>query len=237
MMVLEAGMSSPVTPPIAAEVIVDPTSSKCAGFTKALLRLPVLFHQLISYLFDDDGNFTTEVLRALLPTGKLEFFAAEVEESGRLLCDGSAVSRTTYADLFAVIGETYGEGDNVNTFNLPDFRDRFPIGQSATKPGASTGGEAAVALTEAQIPEHFHYLAYDRDGGFGSLVTSVTSIERGSTTPGGEREYVLQGNSFDDHLPTVGKSSLVGSDPDTEEEALQHNNVPPYLAVFVYIRT
>jgi hypothetical protein len=53
---------------------------------------------------------------------------------GTLLCDGSAVSRTTYADLFAAIGTTYGSGDGINTFNLPDTRGIFLRG-AGTNPG------------------------------------------------------------------------------------------------------
>lgn len=42
-----------------------------------------------------------------------------------MLCDGSEISRITYAKLFNIIGTTFGEGDGLNTFNIPDFRDRF----------------------------------------------------------------------------------------------------------------
>ena len=48
--------------------------------------------------------------------------------NGWLLCDGSAVSRTTYADLFDVIGTTYGPGDGSTTFNLPDFQGKGSVG-------------------------------------------------------------------------------------------------------------
>lgn len=51
-------------------------------------------------------------------------FAGTTAPDGWLICDGSAVSRTTYADLFAVIGTTYGTGDGNSTFNLPDYRDK-----------------------------------------------------------------------------------------------------------------
>ena len=50
------------------------------------------------------------------------------EPAGFLKCDGQAVSRSTYADLFALIGSAYGDGDHSTTFNVPDFRGRSPIG-------------------------------------------------------------------------------------------------------------
>lgn len=62
---------------------------------------------------------------------------------GYLICDGSAVSRSTYSDLFAIIGTTYGSGNGSTTFNLPDLRQRFPLGKSASGTGntlAGTGG-------------------------------------------------------------------------------------------------
>lgn len=59
---------------------------------------------------------------------------------GRLLCDGAAVSRSTYADLFAAIGTSYGAGDGPTTFNVPDLRQRFPLGKAAAGTGATLGG-------------------------------------------------------------------------------------------------
>lgn len=80
---------------------------------------------------------------------------------GYLLEDASAVSRTTYARLFGIIGTTYGAGDGVNTFNLPDSRGRADIG-SGTGPGLSarslgqTGGEENHVLSNAEAPPLTH---------------------------------------------------------------------------------
>lgn len=57
---------------------------------------------------------------ALMPTGVILPYSGTTAPTGFLMCDGSAVSRTTYADLFAVIGTTYGSGDGSTTFNLPN---------------------------------------------------------------------------------------------------------------------
>ena len=92
--------------------------------------------------------------------------------TGYLLCDGSAVSRSTYAPLFAVIGTTHGAGDGSSTFNLPDLRDRFVVGATnstgdTTYPGVSpgaTGGQADAvvvshnhsASSSVTDPGHFH---------------------------------------------------------------------------------
>lgn len=79
-------------------------------------------------------------------------------------CDGSAISRTTYADLFAVIGTTWGVGDGSTTFNLPDLRGRSIIG-AGTGSGltartlAATGGAETHALSSAELAAHTHDLA------------------------------------------------------------------------------
>ncbi len=66
-----------------------------------------------------------------VPAGMVNAFAGATAPAGYLICDGSAVSRTTYADLFAVIGTTYGAGDGSTTFNLPDLRGEFIRGFDA----------------------------------------------------------------------------------------------------------
>ena len=77
---------------------------------------------------------------------------------GYLVCDGSAVSRTTYGDLYDIIGITYGSGDGVTTFNLPDLTGRVALGASTNQPMASNGGDASVTLTLDQIPSHTHVI-------------------------------------------------------------------------------
>jgi hypothetical protein len=62
------------------------------------------------------------------PTGSMLLFGGATAPAGWLLCDGSTISRTTYAALFDVIGEAYGTGDGSTTFQLPDLRARFPLG-------------------------------------------------------------------------------------------------------------
>lgn len=71
--------------------------------------------------------------------GTITAFAGATAPVGWLLCDGSAVSRSTYADLFAVMSTAYGAGDGSTTFNLPDLRQRFPLGKAASGTGSSLG--------------------------------------------------------------------------------------------------
>lgn len=100
----------------------------------------------------------------LVPTGAIQAFAGSVAPPGWLLCFGQAVSRSTYADLFSVIGTTYGTGDGATTFNVPDLRDRIPLGK------ADMGGSDAARISlfdsttlggvggAETLPEHAHGL-------------------------------------------------------------------------------
>lgn len=83
-------------------------------------------------------------------------FAGTAAPEGYLMCDGAAVSRTTYATLFAVIGTTFGAGDGSTTFNVPDLSGRVPLGVSSSHLLGSTGGSETVTLTEQELPAHVH---------------------------------------------------------------------------------
>jgi len=80
----------------------------------------------------------------MVPTGAVVAFAGTTAPPGWLLCDGSAISRTIYAELFAVIGIAHGYGDEINTFNLPDYRGRFLRG---TDGGAGRDPDVAARTT------------------------------------------------------------------------------------------
>lgn len=80
---------------------------------------------------------------AEVPTGAILPYGGATAPTGYLLCDGTAVSRSTYAALFAILSTAYGVGNGSTTFNLPDLRQRFPLGKAVSGTGAtlgSTGG-------------------------------------------------------------------------------------------------
>jgi phage-related tail fiber protein len=105
---------------------------------------------------DVNENFQALVnqIAAAMPTGVVVAFTGATAPDGFLLCDGSAVSRTTYAALFAIIGISYGPGDGIATFNLPDLRGEFIRGLDAGR-----GVDAGRALGSAQadmLESHTH---------------------------------------------------------------------------------
>jgi len=103
--------------------------------------------------------------------GVVKMFAGETAPAGYLECDGSAVSRTTYSDLFTAIGELHGQGNNTTTFNLPDLRGYFVRGWDhgatndpdvATRAAATTGGAEGDHIGSVQTPtmsSHIHAIS------------------------------------------------------------------------------
>jgi microcystin-dependent protein len=128
-------------------------------------------------------------LNALIPPGSVITTAATSAPSGWLLCDGTAVNRTTYAALFAVISTTYGAGDGSTTFNLPDLRRRTPVGVGASDSVATTDGVAYASRSATQthsIPPHYHGMGTGAD-------LNITSSGSGTT-----------GNDSPDHTHNIG---------------------------------
>lgn len=142
-----------------------------------------------------------------IPTGAYLPYGGTTAPTGFLLCDGTAVSRTTYADLFAVIGTSYGTGDGATTFNVPDLRGRAPFGRDnmggldATRiPSAITGrlsiggsgGAAQTTLTTDNIPAHTHTGTTSSDGAH----THTVAIENnGAGGSGGAGRMVSGGTT------------------------------------------
>ncbi|MEI3507734.1 MAG: phage tail protein [Bacilli bacterium] len=93
---------------------------------------------------------------ATVATGTVNMWSSSTIPSGYLLCDGRAVSRTTYANLYKIIGTTYGAGDGSTTFNLPNMGGKSVVGKSSTKSISSTGGSNTSTLTAANLPSHNH---------------------------------------------------------------------------------
>ena len=91
------------------------------------------------------------------PTGMVGMWPTGSAPSGWLLCQGQAVSRTTYAALFAVIGTTYGVGDNSTTFNLPDYQGKLPVGTSASITAINALAKTAGSWDHAHsVAAHTH---------------------------------------------------------------------------------
>lgn len=149
---------------------------------------------------------TTAYADRLVPAGVMfDYGGAGAVPSGFLLCDGSAVSRATYAGLFSAISTTWGVGDGVTTFNLPNTQRRVSVGKggsgTATLGNAvgNTGGEETHTMTLAELVAHTHAGVVRSDGGGGYTTGSNAAgpgntDSAGSTTPFNviQPSYVVQ---------------------------------------------
>lgn len=142
-----------------------------------------------------------------LPVGAIMPFGSDTIPDNWLLCNGQAVSRTDYQELFNTIGITYGSGDGFTTFNLPDLQGKIPVGLDENDTDfdtlGNTGGEKEHTLTINEMPNHKHEIKYQTSiGGFFETVAA-----------GSSRSNV--GES------TLGINGTGGGQP--------HNNLQPYI--------
>ena len=97
-------------------------------------------------------NENFDKIDAYIP-GVIQLYAGSTAPSGWLICNGQAVSRTTYAALFAVIGTTYGADDGSTTFNIPNLVNKTVRGSNSL---GKTGGADTVTLSTSNLPAHTH---------------------------------------------------------------------------------
>lgn len=146
------------------------------------------------------------------PVGQIGMFWRATAPTGWLVCDGSAVDRDDYADLFAVIGTSAGPGDGSTTFNLPDLRGEFLRGLDGGR-GVDTGRALGSAQT-SQFAAHTH--------GSGTLVTSQSGDHQhgaGTLTTGAAGSHA-HGRSAAARVLTVG-----GGDRGTDNSGDSQSNI------------
>jgi microcystin-dependent protein len=149
-----------------------------------------------------------------IPAGAMMAWGSDTIPSNWLLCDGSAINRSTYASLFAAIGTQYGNGDGTTTFNLPNIKGRTIVGKDVSQTEfdvlGETGGAKTHTLTVAQMPAHTH-TQYPIDW---YVVPTNTNTSRGGTV-------LPQSNT----VPT-GSTGGGGA----------HNNLQPYIVLNYIIK-
>lgn len=143
--------------------------------------------------------------------GKVFPYAGTNEPIGSLLCDGRAVSRREYWELFDAIGTTYGAGDGSTTFNLPNIESRTIIGESDSYALGSTGGEEEHTLTIEEMPRHGH-----------PEPRTVWNAASGQIDG-----YVMIGDYTQTTTQSIGSQG--GDQP--------HNNMQPYIVMRYFITT
>lgn len=170
--------------------------------------------------------------------GMLDFSNDELPPGSWLWCDGSAVSRDTYSELFAVIGVKWGVGDSSTTFNLPDFRDRVMVGKgdmggvdAALIDSVSTlnlgddGGEDTHVLLQAELPNVALPIEWSNAAGI-----NLEPVAVGVPSDGGSR-YQTQSTLQENIVPsgTIMQTDSLGS-------GTAHNNLQPFAVATKIIR-
>lgn len=132
--------------------------------------------------------FSKAEARQMAPAGLVATFARTTAPTGWMKANGAAISRTTYADLFAAIGTTFGSGDGVTTFNLPDMRGEFIRGWDDAR-GIDAGRELGSSQSDA-FKAHAHGIQWDNNetgagkvtvGGNGTVTGTYQTQSAGDT--------------------------------------------------------
>lgn len=169
------------------------------------------------------------------PAGMVSQFAGASAPTGWLLCDGTAVSRTTYGNLFTAIGTAYGTGDGSTTFNLPNLKGRVPVGRDSADTSfdviGETGGAKTVTLTAAQsgLPAHSHSIT---DPGHNHYMDQGPYTGGGNYTPPGSN------NQYPGNAGTRNNTTGITINNSTAQNASEaHNNLQPYIVMNYIIKT
>ncbi len=147
-----------------------------------------------------------------MPTGAILPWSVTVAPSGYLTCDGTAVSRSTYAALFAVVSSLYGDGNGSSTFNVPDLRGKFlagfdagtsvltsvTVGMIEGNVIGNSGGTQAVTLSVAQIPSHTHEI---KTAGAGGTDPATYPDRSNDTADGGYATSATGGGGAHSNIP------------------------------------
>jgi microcystin-dependent protein len=183
------------------------------------------------------------------PVGSMMMYAGSAAPAGWLMCDGAAVSRTTYATLFSILGATYGAGNGSSTFNVPDMRRRVPVGAGGTSSATlgngigNTGGEESHTLTSSESgnPSHIHGIA-DPGHTHDILIDGWSAKQGKGGTSGAYWDLSLEvtppyNNSGDRDLYTNSVATGISVNNNTSAAASSaHNTVQPSLVINYIIK-
>jgi microcystin-dependent protein len=187
--------------------------------------------------------FVQTSINVALPAGVINMWGTGTAPSGWLLCNGSAVNRTTYSALFAVISTQFGIGDGSTTFNLPNYQDRMPfgVGSIATFNGATGGSANAIVVshthtgTTAGAGSHNHRGGNPNDGG-GSYYGF--GDEQGAiSTPSNRAGLIAAGPIGGTYLTDTVATHVHTFTTDSAGSSGTNANLPPYLGINFIIKT
>jgi microcystin-dependent protein len=157
----------------------------------------------------------------LIPSGSIQMWPTATAPANWKLCDGSAISRTTYAVLFQLIGVTFGAGDSSTTFNLPNYTNRMPYGTTV----GATGGSA-----DAIVVSHTHTATVTDPGH-----SHTTNPYLSTTSPTGQ-SVPSQANQWSTQSGTNSATTGISVANSTTGVSGTNANLPPYLGINFIIK-
>jgi microcystin-dependent protein len=190
------------------------------------------------------AKLAQSLINFICPVGMISAFGGPGPPSGWFVCDGSAVSRTTYSALFSAIGTYWGGGNGVSTFNVPNLVNRTLVGYGtgAFWGFATAGGETSHTLSLEEMPLHNHNIS---DPGHSHGIPQVAHHHSYVNPTGGFGSQA--GSSQYSPAGTVNTSDTVGVPPNTNVSGIGvsmgtagnnwgHNNMQPYAVIYYIIK-
>jgi len=165
---LAGGMTLQVDGGVQANSLDTVTAATLAIGASNATSVTISADTTISGTLTTEGGRVIDMTGFVTPVGAIVAFGGAVAPAGWLLCDGSLVARASFADLYAVVGDAYGEGDGATTFHLPDLRGRFPRGvdggvgrdpDAPSRVASNSGGnvgDAVGSLQDDAVQGHRH---------------------------------------------------------------------------------
>lgn len=178
------------------------------------------------------------------PTGTVIMWGAATTNipNGWLICDGSAISRSTYATLWSVIGTLHGAGNGSTTFNLPNYKGRVLVGldsgQTEFNAPGKQGGAKTVTLTQTEMPSHDH--GNTGNGGSHTHTLPIQYVDTSTNT--GSLHRVTDINNSTGGTGTTANATVPGTGSDHSHNIPSqggggaHNNLQPFATTIFLIK-
>jgi microcystin-dependent protein len=176
----------------------------------------------------DTDYLVAALLDAICPIGEVRMWLSDTEPSTTTpewqICDGTAISRTTYSQLFSLIGTTHGVGNGTTTFNLPDLRGRYPVGSGA--------GAIGALASKNSLTSYLH--SHNLTNGYAMLAMNLNQVMMKRVDAQNPNSYsstlAIRGTSDDPNISPNANGVQLGGSADSD------GHLVPYLAVNFIVR-
>jgi microcystin-dependent protein len=208
-----------------------------------------------SSIVSADITDTRELCGGLDHVGTIQMWGGggSLLPAGWVLCQGQAISRTTYPELFELIGSTYGSGDGSTTFNVPNLSSRLPMGVGSasgltTRAIAATGGVETVTIATTNLPSHSHTIDHDHpntvtdtQGAHSHQESFTYYVGTGGNVASGSA-FIVNYGAYQGNTSTAGAHAhnldvpAFGGSSGATGDGTAMTNTPPFIALNFIMR-